>query len=445
MRRLIHICVLLLMFTAVVRAQEGLNYKLVDSLSFRYYEEQKWDSVIYLSKKAFRNDIDYYYLRMRAGIAYYEKHKYRKAAVHFKKAVMFNGPDDVNMEYLYFSYLFGGMKSEAKALTKKFSVNLKEKLGLDRYNLIDELYVEGGPTLGSNPQETQGNGMGNNNNTPALLREEELTNDVRYFSFGLRHSLTKNISLFHAFSTVDIGKTQNINVYQGYVVNKYRMFQRQYYATLNFYLGNGFTLKPAFHFINVNYDKLVYSFNTNNKLFLAQQKFILNDFAVSTILSKNISKFSFDLNAVMASLNNSRILQGSGALTYFPLGNLNLYFTGSYTYHNDDMAANNVYEIQVGGKIANKLWAEGFFTLGQLYNYVEKNAYITYNITDKIMSRKGFSLKYVVNDNIEFSLYYHNLLKKNKLNVINPNNELIIRERNNFTNHSIIGGIKWTL
>jgi len=445
MQRLVFTFFFLLTLFSVAHAQETLNYKLVDSLTYKYYEEQKWDSVIYLSKKAIRNDIDYYYLRMRVGIAFYEQHKYRKAATHFKKAVKFNGPDDINMEYLYYSYLFGGMKSEAKALTKKFSEKLKVKLGLKRYNLIDELYLEGGPTIGSNPEEKQGNGMGNNNNVPALLREEELTNDVRYFSLGLKHTISKNITLFHAVSTVDIGKTQNINVYQGYVVNKYRMFQRQYYATLNFYLGSGFSIKPAFHFINVNYDKLIYSFDANNKLFLQQQKFILNDFALSTTLTKNTAKFSFDLNAAMARLNNSRVLQGGGTVTYFPLSNLNLYFTGSYVYHNDDMLADNIFEFQAGGRIAKKVWAEGFITFGGLYNYVEKNAYITYNITDKILSRKGLSLKFALNDNIEFSVYYHNLIKKNKLNVINPNNELIIRERNNFSNHSITGGIKWTL
>jgi len=445
MQRLILVAGIFLLLGYCVRAQKQINFKDVDSLSYKYYEELKWDSLITIGKKGLKNNIDYFYLRMRIGIAYYEKQKYRKAAIHFKKALTFNSSDDIAMEYLYFSYLFSGQKEEARALTKRFSLTLSDKLKTNVSRLFDEVHFEGGPTLGSNPvMEEKGNQQLNPN---ILLREEELTNDVKYFALGIKHAVSKKIFIYHSISSIDIGKTQNIEVYNGNIINDYRIFQRQYYLSSGIYLGNGFSLKPSFHYINVNYDKLIYDFDTNNKnkLFIKQERIIKNDFAASLSLTKNISVFNFELNTVMAKLNNSRQKQLALSTTVFPLNNLNFYINGTVTLHNNDLIRNIIYEPMAGCKILPKLWLDGFITIGRLYNYTEKNAYLVYNITDAIKSRKGLSLKYVLNDNITFSLHYQNLIKKNTLNMVNINNIPVIRERNNFINHTIIGGIKWTL
>ncbi len=446
MQRLINVAGFILMLSFTVNAQNEVNFKDVDSLTYKYYENLKWDSLIIIGKEGLKNDIDYFYLRMRLGIAYYEKQKYRKAAIHFKKAIKFNSIDDLAMEYLYFSYLFSGQSAEARSLTKKFSEELSQKLKTNVSRLIDEIYFEGGPSIGKNPVIGE---EGNQHAMPPdiLLREQELTNDVRYFALGLKHQLSKNIYIFHSVSTIDIGKTQNLEFYEGNLLNDYRIFQRQYYFSGGLYLGNGFSLKPAAHFINVNYDKLIYDFDINNanKLFLKQENIIMNDFALSLSLSKNVSVFNFDLNGVIANINNSRQWQLAFSTTVFPLNNLNLYFNGTATVHNNDLNQNLIWEPMAGGKLTPKLWLDGFITIGNLYNYTEKNAYLVYNITDAIISRKGLSLKYVLNDYITFSLHYQNLTKKNMFNVINTNNKLVIEERNNFINHTIIGGIKWTL
>ena len=448
MRRLIFIVGMFVLCTLQGKTQSFDNYKTIDSLTYKFYEEQNWGELIYIGEKAIKNNIDYFYLRMRIGIAYYEKQKYRKARVHFEKAIAFNSTDDIANEYLYYSYLYSGMKAEANVLTKKFSPKLKEKLKLDKSKLIDEIYFEGGPTLGKNPiQDPVGNNNGNPNgniDNHFLLREDELTNKVAYFALGLRHSITKSISVFHSVSAIDIGKTQNLFVYAGKVVNDYHIFQRQYYFNANFYLGKSFTIKPAFHFINVNYDKLSYSFDSNQKLFLKQESTSQNDYAASITLSKSISIFNLDFNAVMAHLNNSLQKQANITATAFPLNNSNFYMNTSITIRKSD-SIRFVSEFLTGGKIADKLWLEGFITFGRLYNYVEKNAYIVYNINDAILSRKGISLKYILNKNLEFALYYQYLVKENLRVLVISDKITRIQPTQNFINHTIIGGIKWTL
>jgi len=442
MRRLIFIAGIITFFSFHGRAQSSVDFKTVDSLTYKFYETQNWDSLIYIGSDAFKNNIDYFYLRMRMGIAYYEKQKFRKAVFHFKKAVSFNSTDDLAMEYLYYSYLFSGMKAEANALTKKFSEKLKEKLKLDKFKVIDEINFEGGPTLGNNVIDTSKGRKGNANNY--LLKEDELTNSVTYFSLGLRHPISKNISLFHSASSIDIAKIQNIQVYNGLVANDYHIYQRQYYINANFYLGNEFSFKPAFHYINVNYDKLVYSFDANKKLFLKQESFISNDFAASATISKNTAAFSLSLNGVYAQLNNGKQKQANISVTIFPKNNQNFYINSSVTVRKDD-SVRTVFEALVGGKVAKNLWIDGFITFGLLYNYVEKNAYVVYNINDAIFNRRGISFNYVLNKNIGFSLHYQNIVKINTSNIVTPDNKNVIRPGNNFINHSIIGGIKWTL
>jgi len=442
MYRISFVIIFLLCYVFNSKAQITYDFKTIDSLSYAYYEKQEWDNLIVIGKEGIKHKIDYFYLRMRLGIAYYEKQKYRKAADHFQQAIKFNSIDETALEYLYFSFLFSGMKAEATALTKKFPESLKEKLKLDKFKLIDEVNVEGGPTLGKNPVNDNYKGM---NNPKVILREEELTNDVRYASLGLKHSISKNISLFHSGSTIDIGKRQNISVYDGNVINDYRIFQRQYYASLNVYMGKGFSFIPAYHFVDVNYDKLFFDFDENEKLFLKQQKVYMNDFAVSAAISKNMSLFTLDACAVMARLNNSKVSQGTLSVTAYPFYNLNFYVNTSFTVHDNDSQRNNIIEALVGGKISKKIWANGFVTVGKLYNYVEKNAYIVYNITDEIKSRKGLSIKFIANKNIELALHYQNLIKKNTFNEVDKDQTISIRNRNNFINHTIIGGVKWIL
>jgi len=51
--------------------QDSLDFKTVDYKTYGYYVNQNWDSLIYLGNKAIAQNIDYYYLRVRIGVAYF--------------------------------------------------------------------------------------------------------------------------------------------------------------------------------------------------------------------------------------------------------------------------------------------------------------------------------------------------------------------------------------
>ena len=117
MYRLIIILSLILLF----RAGNSQDFKSVDQGTYGLYMEQHWDELIRIWKEGLKQDIDYYYLRMRIGIAYYETKNYKASQAHFRKALEFNQGDPVASEYLYYAYLFAGQTEQASILAKDFS------------------------------------------------------------------------------------------------------------------------------------------------------------------------------------------------------------------------------------------------------------------------------------------------------------------------------------
>ena len=111
---------------------ESQTYSEVDSTTYQLYLDKSWDELIHVGKDAVKKDIDYYFLRMRIGIAYYEKNNYKSAQSHFRKALEFNTGDPVASEYLYYAYLFGGQTQQAALLYREFPESLKMKDMLNR-------------------------------------------------------------------------------------------------------------------------------------------------------------------------------------------------------------------------------------------------------------------------------------------------------------------------
>ena len=121
------------------------------------------------------------------------------------------------------------------------------------------------------------------------------------------------------------------------------------------------------------------------------------------------------INTSFSHLNGENQKQAGASLTIYPLGNLNLYTNTMYVNHSQNSESNNIIEQMIGFKVSNKMWIEGFITSGNLYNYCEKNAFIVYNMEDKIKSRWGVSLLFPLNDKFGIdAMDYSKSLVKNR-------------------------------
>ena len=74
----------LISFSAV--AQEKMSAPSVDNISYEQYLKKDWEALIKTGKKSLKYDVDFYYLQVRMGIAYYELKRYPKAVKYFENA-----------------------------------------------------------------------------------------------------------------------------------------------------------------------------------------------------------------------------------------------------------------------------------------------------------------------------------------------------------------------
>jgi len=104
------------------------SFRYADSLTYTLYTEKHWNDLIKEGNRSLRDGYDYYYMRMRIGIAYYEKHNYVMSAIQFRKALVFNENDQIALEYLFYSYYLSGRTPLAWTLMSSFYPQNRERI-----------------------------------------------------------------------------------------------------------------------------------------------------------------------------------------------------------------------------------------------------------------------------------------------------------------------------
>ncbi len=122
------ILLLVLIFPGFLAAQQENYNATVDAKTYDYFIKSDWKNLRETGYSAINSGIDFYYLRLRMGISYYNAENYMSAIPHFEKALYFRNKDTLTLEYLYYSYLFSGLQSDANLTAEKFPVRLKEKV-----------------------------------------------------------------------------------------------------------------------------------------------------------------------------------------------------------------------------------------------------------------------------------------------------------------------------
>lgn len=435
------------------------NFQSIDTETYLLYTQQKWDSLIKTGNQAIKSGVDYFYLRQRIGIAYYNTENYLKAAQQFEKALKFNSSDATTKEYLYYCYIFSNQKKEAGILASTFNTVLKNKIQ-PHNNLLEKLYLETGPTFSNNINNneivrTNGN---SNNNDPTKNRNwaQDLNGNKYYAHFGFELNISKRISTYLGYSFLSISKLKQINksnilppgnfYYYRLYSDDYNLYQNEFYGNVKIALGKGFLLTPAYHMLYVEYNTIypVTSFMPSlaADVIATDTSFINQIVALS--LNKNISVFNLGITTSWSDLNNKDQYQLGGIFTWFPKGNLNLYTTSSLVSAWQEEENRIVFDQLIGGKVAEKLWIEGYITLGEMVNFNEKNAFVVHNSGDVIKFRTGLNFIVLLSEKVELSFRYI-YLQEEGYRVYNTTEGILNVSLLNYQNNTIIGGLKWTL
>lgn len=434
---------------------EYSSFKYVEDKTYEFYLNKNWDSLIYVGENAIKNRNDYFYLRLRLGVAYFEKHKYFAALMHLEKAYNFNSTDEILLEYLYYAYLYTNRDYDANALSKKFPVALKSKLKIKPYRIFESAYFECGPTFNNN--KTKNNKI-DYDNTFNIYGDFDRKDNSMYYHFGLTHKIWNIFKIYHGVSLIEIDGNQQIKISDTTRINNNnKTQQKEYYINSEIALGKGFKITPAVHFINVSYSKYLTKTDTiqyfaqpgwdtikSVKTIYSYNDYIykLNNSLWSISLSKDYKIFSVSIYVTFSNFSERKQNQFGLSVTTYPFGNLNFYTNSTISFLKQKQGKNIIFDQLIGKKIFSKLWAETYLTFGNMTNYNEKNAFVIYNLSDKLKFKTGINLLFYITKHLDFSLRYQ-YSEKESTYIYYTNYDSFKTEIVNYSNHTIIGGLKW--
>jgi tetratricopeptide (TPR) repeat protein len=309
------------------RLNEPFTFGNVEKNSYALYLKEDWQMLLQYSKQSLIAGIDYYFLRVRAGIAAYEKRKYRLAARHFEKALSFDPTSEISKNYLYLCYVKTERFDEAKFLSRSFTPAQAASLSSDKTGAIDFVITESGFKTSDSSR---------------------IFKNPQFSSVGLGHSVNRRVFLFHSLSYFRQGE------------KRFNVEQFQYYLRCNIPFKDHLNLTLAGHLVNVNADikSLVPSVITTTyqvqgpppplgqslptgSVYTTVYREQLNSkqslgYIGAIGLLKNFSRLSLNIGITAASLDTASQVQVNAGCNFFPLLNNRMSVGGNVYLHLQD-------------------------------------------------------------------------------------------------------------
>lgn len=381
-------------FSLYARGQEyPLSYQDVDRTSYDLYEKGDWKQLIRFSKEAVNSGIDYYYLRIRTGIAYFQSKKYMQAALQFQKALEFNKNDFLAGEYLFGCYLQLNRSAEAYQVFDQLPASSREKLAHSLPKLC-EVNLGAGIISSNQMEKFDTLDLDGPDN---IYGETDVSQDGQYFAGGLKWGFKKGYDIFGSYSYIKIDKSKLARIGDSLSVDdQYPLVQHQVYFNGNIPLGKGYSLLPAFNMVLDRFKTVMPQLTEDSLSYLFPvQEFRYNTFIGYLSITKDFNIVQTSFFGAYSTLNNKEQIQAGFQVIYFPFGNLNLYLRSKLLEHINESKGELIFDQMVGCKLSQNWWAEVDAAFGRMRNYHESNAFVVYNIADE-MKVKG-SLKLIYN------------------------------------------------
>ncbi|NPA44075.1 MAG: tetratricopeptide repeat protein [Chlorobi bacterium] len=414
-----------------------MDYVKVDKITYKQYINKDWKNLVKTGKDALKEGIDFYYLQVRMGIAYYELKNYAKAIKYFERAYYSDYENELVQEYLYYSYIFMGRYGDARGLAGTFKRKLKERLGISAENpLISSLSIitkhDFNEDYQYNPSDFE------------VVNQQTILNQS-FYNINLLHLLGDYASIYHGYSNLRISSSvlsSDIDLPSNFEED---IIQSEYYLSFNYQLGIGTNLGIGFHYLNTNYSALdpnpvtIGRWGGSNVYLYDYTK---NSFVGSFTISKQISIIRLGTAFSIANMNDNMQLQPEGSITIFPFGNSKFYTHSRAIYLIDDNGytalKNFIFKQSLGIRFSKYSWFEPSATFGNMKNFTSYNALIANNDID------GVKQRYEALFNFGFSEGRFNIFIKYQYNVKENIFEVNgLQNTIEYTNQSIIGGLTW--
>ncbi len=360
------IITILLMWPLCIQAQTK-DFAYYDAQTLQLYDAGKWEQLVSMGKEALNQGHNYYYLRMRIGIAYYNSAKYKLAVAQFVDALGKNAGDPLALEYLYYSYLYSGRETDALKLYSRYQ-HVLPQISVSTSKFIKGIYGEAAIKFSDNQVE----GVGG----------------IQYLHLGVKHQIAPAWLLYQGYSRLTQEFSRFTEVDGGgpgpgsgggnnTVEEQIRYHQNEYYVRADVGILRGWHLIPAFHYQG-------FSDSIDNRV-------------ISLGVLKQAGIADLYGAAAFSSINDEDQTQWTLGATLYPLANLNFYLQTHYTLHDQRDQQSSIFFHKVGCKITSKTWLEAFTAWGDMYNFHEMDAFYVHNIPHVIETKVGINFIRVMN------------------------------------------------
>ncbi len=440
-KRIIITSILLILIVAA-KGQEKLNFAEVDKQSYTLSQEKKWPELIRFSEEAREQGIDFFYLQVRTGIAWYNMGKYRNAAPWFLKAYANDNSFDWLQEYVYYSLVFSGRSLEAVKYAPRFSDAMKKKIGFVETG-VTRLAYETGYSFNPDFEEIKTRSFDQEVSLGNDYGEAYILKNYSFHSFDLSHRIAPNLTLNHNLTYIGVNREAVVD-WDGKTNSPIRINQFNYYINPVWIIGKKLNISPSLNLIFGSGD--VYAgrlMNNSSKAFsLSKQSY--SDAVVSTAVWSDFGNLSPGLEVNAGSINNSKFAQMSTWITWYPLSNASLHITPRVYFKSE--TGNNSFGWNAsgisGGVRLGQLHFSGQYLFGDMENFVESAGYVISNFPGKSDRKIMGSVYFPLGKKYQFVFRYINQRVIENYQVYTGGYKSNTVEYN-YLKNTLTGGISW--
>ena len=322
------IILFLILSSADIKAQSDSALKNADARSYELYNTAKWNELISYSENALIKKIDFVYLRVRLGIAYYKTGKYFDAIVNLKKAYDQGYEDPYLTEHLYYSYIQTGRTEDADYYFSKLPGKIKKGIKPFGNPFISEFDINGGSGFSNDVSKNSSTDLDGQDN---VYGEQIISDNYFFLNTGFKQLPVNWLNVRYNYTFLDLQKTKEIMFNNIKTYDDYPQFQHQFFVKTSIRAGDGFVISPSGHYIytkdntiNAQYDSLS---NNNGTLTtdapeyfytITNKETIQDNFVLSLSLSKQFYIFKSGVNGSFSYLNGNHQTQFGAFLTVYP-------------------------------------------------------------------------------------------------------------------------------
>jgi hypothetical protein len=409
-----------------------LSMTEVDQITYQQYLKGEWDELIKTGKEAKKEGINFYFLDVRMGIAYYHKKKYRKAIKFLGRAFKKDEKNAVVAEYLYYAYIYGGRYMDAVRMSNDLYLSVKEKIGLHENKFIDEMGFDFKIEF---PDDysidlNQGN-----------IDQDVITQNT-YWGINIGNYYGKGNLLWFSGGRFKRDYTKYSYEDNQQKIGEKSITQSQYYLAHYSQIGSGMNFGFGVNWLLISYDDISYQrIGRNGRIIIVPSTNIINQFVGFIAIRKDFGNFKLGVNTTASNLQDNLQIQIGADFYWYPLANTDLYFFIKPNYKMEDMNDAWVNDQLIKGGLGvrlGKIYLEPAYTYGDIYNYNESDGLLVYNDAEKISDKAeittyGFFFK----GRLKLFTKYQHYSKTNYFSLNDNPTEI------NYTNQTLTIGALW--